>query len=57
MAGIKVYGSDYTEDLLAVIRRGESVGAAAIVVGISRATAYRLLKAHHAREAARRGKK
>ncbi len=56
MAGIKVYGADYTDDLLAMIQRGHTVGAAAAHVGISRATAYRLLQARKATEAERRGR-
>lgn len=41
----------YVDDLLLLIRhRGMTVGAAATELGMSRATAYRLLKAHKARE-------
>lgn len=41
----------YVDDLLLLIRhRGMSVGKAADELGMSRATAYRLLKAHKARE-------
>lgn len=45
----------YVDDLLLLIRyRGMSVGQAAAHEGMSRATAYRLLKEHKAREAAGR---
>lgn len=52
MTGRSAFTVDsYVDDLLLLIRhRGMTVGAAATELGMSRATAYRLLKAHKARE-------
>jgi predicted DNA-binding protein (UPF0251 family) len=53
LAARRAIDLDYVEDLLIYIKRGMTVTAAAEQAGMSRATAYRLLKEHRAREAAR----
>lgn len=50
MAGVKVYGAkDWTTDLKHLIHRGMTVGEAAKELGMSRATAFRLLAEDKAR--------
>ncbi|MEJ7633244.1 helix-turn-helix transcriptional regulator [Aeromicrobium sp.] len=51
MTARRAIAPDYVDDLLIHIQRGLTVGDAATECGMSRATAYRLLREHKAREA------